>query len=59
MAKYKVLKNFRLLENQKVSGVGEIVAEGSIIDITVKRAAAVEKKLDSSFLERIPESEEK
>ncbi|OTN83692.1 hypothetical protein A5819_003789 [Enterococcus sp. 7E2_DIV0204] len=53
MAKYKVLKDFRLLENQKVSGVGEIVTKGTVIDITAKRAAAVEKNLDSSYLERL------
>ncbi len=53
MAKYKVLKDFRLLENQKVSGVGEIVTKGTVIDITAKRAASVEKNLDSSYLERL------
>lgn len=55
MAKYKVLKEFKLLENPKVSGVGELVTEGTIIEITAKRAATVEKKLDSSFLERLPD----
>lgn len=55
--KYKVLKEFRLLDDPKVPGIGEVVPKDEIIDITVKRANSVEKTLGSSFLERVNEEE--
>ncbi|WP_169907712.1 hypothetical protein [Priestia abyssalis] len=53
MAKYKVLKTFRDIHTN------EIYKVDSEIEMTVKRANEVEKNLDSSFLVRVEESEEK
>jgi hypothetical protein len=53
MAKYKVLKAFRDIHTNKVYEVN------SEIEMTVKRANEVEKNLDSSFLVRVEETEEK
>jgi len=53
MAKYKVLKPFRDIHTN------EIYKLNSEIEMTVKRANEVEKNLDSSFLVRVEESEEK
>jgi hypothetical protein len=47
MAEYKVLQNFRD-KNTK-----ELYSEGAEIDMTVKRAKEVEKKLGEGFLERL------
>jgi len=53
MAKYKVLKSFRDIHTN------EIYKVKSEIEMTVKRANEVEKNLDSSFLVRVEELEEK
>lgn len=53
MAEFKVLKRFRLLDDVDVQDVGPVQEIGGIIDITVKRADQVVKRLGSSFLERI------
>lgn len=53
MAKFKVLKAFRDIHTN------EIYKVNSEIEMTVKRANEVEKNLDSSFLVRVEESEEK
>ncbi|MBO0961447.1 hypothetical protein J1P26_17210 [Neobacillus sp. MM2021_6] len=53
MAKFKVLKAFRDIHTN------EIYKANSEIEMTVKRANEVEKNLDSSFLIRIEEKEEK
>lgn len=49
MAKYKILKEFRDTHTK------EVYQKDKIIEMTVKRAAEVEKNLDSSFLERVEE----
>lgn len=53
MAKYKVLKAFRDIHTNEVYTVN------SEIEMTVKRANEVEKNLDSSFLTRVDEKDEK
>lgn len=53
MAKYKVLKTFRDIHTN------EIYEPNSEIELTVKRANEVEKNLDSSFLVRIDEKDDK
>ncbi len=53
MAKYKVLKAFRDIHTNEVYKVN------SEIEMTVKRANEVEKNLDSSFLVRIDEKDDK
>ena len=53
MAKYRVLKRFRLFDDPELKGAGPIKEVGEIIDIAVARANEVEKNLDSSFLERV------
>lgn len=55
MAKYKVMKQFRLLDDVNVPDVGPIQEVDTVIDIKVKRAEQVIDKLGSSFLERIDE----
>lgn len=49
MAKYKVLKEFKDIHTK------EIFLKDETIEMTVKRAAEVEKNLDSSFLVRVEE----
>lgn len=58
MAKYTVIKRFRLLDDQKVEKVGPIYEAGEIIDIQVKRAADVVKNIGDSFLERVEANKE-
>ena len=58
MAEFKVLKEFRLLDNPKVPGKGKIHQPEEVIDITVKRADQVVKTLGGSFLERVEEVKE-
>ncbi|MDT2782918.1 hypothetical protein P7H41_13290 [Vagococcus fluvialis] len=58
MANYKVLKEFRLLDDPKVPGKGKIHQPEEVIDITVKRADQVVKTLGGSFLERVEEVKE-
>ena len=58
MAQYKVLKRFRLLDDVNVQDVGPIQEVGQVIDIQVKRADQVIKKLGDSFLERIVDQED-
>lgn len=58
MAKFKVLKEFKLLDDPKVPGKGTVHQPEEVIDITVKRADQVIKTLGSSFLERIEEVKE-
>ncbi|UDM70141.1 hypothetical protein [Vagococcus fluvialis] len=58
MANYKVLKEFRLLDDPKVPGKGKIHQPEEVIDITVKRADQVIKTLGGSFLERVEEVKE-
>ena len=58
MAKFKVLKEFRLLDDPKVPGKGKIHQPEEVIDITVKRADQVVKTLGGSFLERVEEVKE-
>ncbi|MDT2814364.1 hypothetical protein P7H75_05855 [Vagococcus carniphilus] len=58
MANYKVLKEFRLLDDPKIPDKGEIHQPEEVIDITVKRADQVIKTLGGSFLERIEEVKE-
>ena len=58
MAQYKVLKRFRLLDDVTVQDVGPIQEVGQVIDIQVKRADQVIKKLGESFLERIVDQED-
>lgn len=58
MAKFKVLKEFRLLDDPKVPGKGKIYQPEEVIDITVKRADQVVKTLGDSFLERIDNKKE-
>ena len=58
MAQYKVLKRFRLLDDVNVQDVGPIQEVGQVIDIQVKRADQVIKKLGGSFLERIVDQED-
>ena len=55
MAEFKVLKEFRLLDDLKVPGKGKIHQPEEVIDITVKRADQVVKTLGGSFLERVEE----
>ena len=50
MAKFEVKKTFRDVHTK------EVYTEGSVIDMTVKRANEVEKNLDQSFLKRVEES---
>lgn len=49
MAKYRVLKPFRDTHTK------EVYKKNETIEMTVKRAAEVEKNLDSSFLKRVEE----
>ncbi|GEM_PF-1950141 len=58
MANYKVLKEFRLLDDPKVPGKGKVYQPEEIIDIAVKRADQVVKTLGGSFLERVEEVKE-
>lgn len=58
LANYKVLKEFRLLDDPKVPGKGKIHQPEEVIDITVKRADQVIKTLGGSFLERVEEVKE-
>ncbi|WNF91352.1 hypothetical protein [Vagococcus fluvialis] len=58
MAEFKVLKEFRLLDDLKVPGKGKIHQPEEVIDITVKRADQVVKTLGGSFLERVEEVKE-
>lgn len=58
MAEFKVLKEFRLLDDPKVPGKGKIHQPKEVIDITVKRADQVVKTLGGSFLERVEEVKE-
>ena len=58
MANYKVLKEFRLLDDPKVPGKGKIHQPEEVIDVTVKRADQVVKTLGGSFLERIDNKNE-
>ncbi|MBO0427621.1 hypothetical protein JZO82_00455 [Vagococcus fluvialis] len=58
MAEFKVLKEFRLLDDPKVPGKGKIHQPEEVIDITVKRADQVVKTLGGSFLERVEEVKE-
>lgn len=53
MAEFKVLKEFRLLDDPKVPGKGKVYQPEEVIDIAVKRADQVIKTLGSSFLKRI------
>lgn len=57
MAEYRVLKQFRLLDDVNVPDIGPIYNPGDVIDIKVKRADEVVKTLDSSFLERIDKND--
>lgn len=52
MAKYNVLKKFRDKETK------EVYEEGTVIDMTVKRAEEVAVNLDDSFLERAEEKKD-
>lgn len=58
MVEFKVLKEFRLLDDPKVPGKGKIHQPEEVIDITVKRADQVVKTLGGSFLERVEEVKE-
>lgn len=58
MAEFKVLKEFRLLDDPKVSGKGKVYQPEEVIDIAVKRADQVVKTLGGSFLERVEEVKE-
>ena len=58
MAEFKVLKEFRLLDDLKVPGKGKIHQPEEVIDITVKRADQVVKALGGSCLERVEEVKE-
>lgn len=58
MAEFKVLKEFRLLDDSKVSGKGKVYQPEEVIDIAVKRADQVVKTLGGSFLERVEEVKE-
>lgn len=58
MAKFKVLKEFRLLDDPKVPGKGKVYQSEEVIDIAVKRADQVVKTLGSPFLERVEEVKE-
>lgn len=58
MANYKVLKEFRLLDDPKVPDKGKIHQPEEVIDIPVKRADQVVKALGGSFLERVEEVKE-
>ena len=49
MAKYRVLKRFRDTHTKDIHEVNQE------IELTEERAAEVEKNLDSSFLELLPE----
>lgn len=49
MAKYKILKDFRDIHTK------EIYHKNKEIELTIKRAAEVERNLDSSFIERVEE----
>lgn len=55
MAEFKVLKEFRLLDDPKVPDKGKVYQPEEVIDIHVKRADQVIKTLGSSFLERVEE----
>lgn len=57
MAEYRVLKQFRLLDDVNVPDIGPVYNPGDVIDIKVKRADEVVKTLDSSFLERIDKND--
>lgn len=58
MAQYKVLKQFRLLDDVNVPEIGPVYETGEIIDIKVKRADQVIKTLGESFLERIDKKDD-
>lgn len=58
MAEFKVLKEFRLLDDPKVPKKGKVYQPEEVIDITVKRADQVVKTLGGSFLERVEEVKE-
>ena len=56
--KYRVKKPFLLRTNPDIPGIGEIVNENDIIDITVKRALAVRDLEGEWFVERLTEDQE-
>lgn len=53
MAKFKALEKFRLLDDPETPGVGKEYEKGEEIDMTVKRAELLEKKVGKKVVERI------
>ena len=53
MTKFKALKTFRDIHTKV------IYAQGTVIEMAVKRADEVKKNLDDTFLERVEENDDK